>query len=232
MWFVYTLISLYLLAPFLQKMLEKLNNNQITGMLLGMFFFGRIINVLKTLGFEIGIPISIIGDCSLFFFIFGYWIYHINIKVSFKLLIPIGIVNILYSAYTFSNQFLVNGASNLALGMVIGVVVYYTIFSKMFNHIKQGKATDIITFISTRTYGIYLIHMLIFQIFSSKKIMMLSTYNYINFWVLPVKCFVIFIISLIIAIFMDILICDPLFKGFNYLWEKANAKICSMKNEK
>ncbi len=213
LWFVYTLIVLYLLAPFFQKMLENLTNRQLTGLLATMFFCGRGIKMLTALGFGIGIPTEVIGDCSTFFFLFGYWLFRVNRTVSYKILIPVGIINTLYSAYTFSNPILADGAATLALGMVVGVVVYYQLFSKLFEKIKDGIFAKAIVYISARTYGIYLIHMLIIQYFTAKEILTLDNSSISRYWMLPLVCLIIFFTGLAIATALDTLICGPLQKA-------------------
>lgn len=224
LWFVYSLIVLYILAPFLQKMLFNINNIQLTGLLIVIFFCGRIINIMTALGWGIGIPTNIIGDCSLFFFIFGYWIYRININISYKIYIPLGIINIIYCAYTFSNPVLADGGVALSLSMVVGVLFYYLLFREI-NITDDGILPHIITYISSRTYGIYLIHILIFNIFTNNAFMVLEPYSYTHFWMLPLKCIVIFSIGLILATFMDLLICDPIFKACKLLIKKVALKI-------
>lgn len=222
LWFVYSLIVLYIMAPFLQKMLTNLSNIQLTSLLVLMFFFGRVINIIPSYGVAIGLPATILGDCTLFFFILGYWLSRVKLKLNYKFIIPIGIVNILYTAYTFSNPILVNGAANLALGMVVGCIIYYTLFVRTFAMEKDNILSKVTAFISKRTYGIYLIHMLIFQYFTANGIMALDPDSYSNIWILPLKCLVIFGIGLIIAIIMDLIICEPIQKLCNYIYEQIS----------
>lgn len=221
LWFVYSLIVLYIMTPFLQKMLMNLSNAQLTGLLILMFFFGRVIRIIPALGLSIGLPVTILGDCALFFFIMGYWLSRVKLSLSYKFLIPIGIVNILYTAYTLSNPILVNGAAELALGMIGGCIIYYLLFVKIFAGGYNGFSR-VAAFISRRTYGIYLIHMLIFQYFTANGIMALNPDSYSNIWILPLKCLIIFGIGLIMAIIMDLIICEPIQKLCNYIYEKIS----------
>lgn len=221
LWFVYSLIVLYLMAPFLQKMLNHLNKKQIIGMLAGMFFCGRVINILAAFGFPIGIPATVIGDCTLFFFILGYFLWQKNNEVEYKFVISIGIMNIIYTAYTFSDPILVNGAATLSLGMVCGVIVYYCFCSKFFRNAgKGGISRKIIYFVSSRTYGIYLIHILILNILTERGIMVLDNTSISKYWILPLKCFVIFLVGFIFSTILDFLICNPVQKCCNHIGEK------------
>ncbi len=221
LWFVYNLIALYILASFLQKMLMNLSDIQLTGLLITMFFFGRVINIIAKIGVSIGIPTGILGSCSLFFFVLGYWIYRMNINIDYKCGIVLWIINTIYCVYAFSNPILADGVANLSLSMVIGVVVYYVLFSGIFSNIKESVITKMIIFISSRTYGIYLIHMLIFQYFSNHNIMSLIFISYMHcICLLILKCLCIFVIGLIFATIMDLLICDPIQKVCNYFCDK------------
>lgn len=221
LWFVYSLFALYALAPFLQKMLVNLNNVQFIGLLAIMFFCGRVINIMAAMGFILGIPVSILGDCSLFFFLYGYGLSRINGNISYKILLPIGIVNVTYCAYTFSNPVLVNSAANLSAGMATGVFVYYMFFNKFFAHVKK-KWEKAITFVSARTYGIYLIHMLIFQYFTSKEILVLEPYSHTHIWMLPFKSFIIFMTGFVFATIMDLIICNPIQKAICRIFDLVN----------
>lgn len=221
LWFVYSLIVLYLMAPFLQKMLNNISKKQLTGLLIGMFFCGRVITILAAFDFSIGIPVTIIGDCSLFFFLIGYWLWQNDKQVEYKILIPIGIINVIYTAYTFSDSILVDGAATLSLGMVCGVIVYFYFFSKVFQNAGGNvMVRKLIYFISARTYGIYLIHILILNIFTERGIMQLDSNSISQFWILPFKCLVIFIIGLVISTVYDLLICNPIQKYCNYIGDK------------
>ena len=221
LWFVYSLFVLYLMAPFLQKMMYHLSEKQLTGMLAGMFFCGRVIKILAAFGFPIGIPVTVIGDCTLFFFLLGYLLWQKNKRVEFKFVIPIGILNIIYTAYTFADPILADGAATLSLGMVCGVIVYFCLFSNFFQNAGKRESTrKIIYFISARTYGIYLIHILILNIMTERGIMLIDNNSISKFWILPLKCFVIFIIGFIFSTLFDLLICNPVQKCFNYIGRK------------
>lgn len=222
LWFVYSLIVLYLIAPFLQKLLMNLNNIQLNGLLILMFFCGRIIKILAALGIPIGIPVTVIGDCTIFFFILGYRLSRIEINISCNIIVLMIVVNILYSAYTFSNPILVNGAAELALSMIIGSVLYYLLFLKIYKG-RYPIFSKIIAFVSMRTYGIYLIHMLIFQYFTTNGILLLESNPYQNIWILPLKCLIIFLLGLIFASIIDLLICKPLEKFGNYIYKKVSS---------
>ena len=221
LWFVYTLIMLYIIAPYLQILLIHLTNKQLTNLLILMFFFGRITNVMVGLGLSIGIPTEIVGSYALFYFILGYRLSRVKIYISTKILILCGIINILYSSFTFSNPILVNGAADLALSMVCGCIIYYFLFTNIFTN-RIDKFSKITTFISLRTYGIYLIHMLVFQYFTANNIMPLKENSYSNIWILPLKCLIIFVISLAFTIIIDLLICEPIQRFYTYIYKKVD----------
>jgi len=231
LWFVYELLALYLLTPFLQKMLLALNNRGVFSFLALLFFFGRVVPILKNIGLPLGIPTELLGNCSLFFFVLGYALSVQKKTIRLSVLIPLGMVNILYIAYTLQNGILAPGAADLSAGMVIGTLFYFFLFQKCFAWLERTcfikRAVD---FISGRTYGIYLIHMLIFQIFTAREIMMLNPLSLSRYWMLPLKCVIIFLLGLAASIPLDLLICAPLQKGM--MWLLCRIGISTKKKER
>lgn len=221
LWFVYALVALYFLAPFLQNMLIGLTNGKVFLLLIIMFFWGRVVNLLSFLGIEIGIPTEILGDCSLFFFVLGYWLSRNDLVSYSRYIIPVGIINIFYIAFSMMNCYLIDGATTLSLGMVVGTVWYFVLFKRIFNNEdisrRFKKMEKLISFLAARTYGIYLIHMLIFNIFTENEILPLNSGSISRFYILPIKCFFIFCLGLVCATVLDVIICIPIQKGGYFL---------------
>lgn len=231
MWYVYTLLTLYLLIPFIQTMLSHINNQQFIFLLMLSFFFGRVIPVISALGFPIALT-SEIGNTPLFYLLLGAFIRRIKITKYFKFIITLGLINILYGIISYSNNILANGAANLSATTLIGVITYFCMFLKLQEVVFENKNHHLIekvaSFISARTFGIYLIHMLIFQMYINHKIMVLE--GSFQYWGLPLKCLSIFIIGLLIATILDFCICKPINKIINLLLKQLHTIKSSTKN--
>lgn len=229
-WYVYTMIAMYLLAPFLNVMVKNLSKTRLTVFLCIIFFCGRVVNILALCGITINIPKEILGDCAFFYFLFGYWLYLMRGELlkHFKIIFVIGFGNMFYGAYSFVNPYLVDGAATLSLCMVIGVIFYFVLFQKIFDGARWKKELQkIVSFVSARTYGIFLIHMLILEYIVGENIFVVDILSVSKYYVLPLQCLLIFVAGLVISIPMDMLICNPLMKLSEILYQSVKRLIRS-----
>lgn len=209
LWYVYTLIVLYIISPFLQKMLNALNQKQIVCLLFIMLFTSRSIDIYTALGKEFGFPVALITDCSLFFLILGYYLHEYPIKNK-KIIFILGILNIFLCIYALSNSILVNHICELSVVMTIGVIFYFTVFKCINGWNISSKLKKVIGFISGRTYGIYLIHILILQIINEKQIWLLEGKVGRQIWYFLIRCLAIFVVGGVCATILDLTICKAL----------------------
>ena len=171
LWFMYSIIQLYLIAPFLAKLLEKLTDNEILlflilSIILTQFKFTFNIDFLKRLG------TNFIGE-YLNFFILGYlFIYRnkqINLFVSIILFaIPI-LLSLWYEYYKGEFVKSLHWYSS-SLQILISSIGLINIIRNLFSNTKSSK---FIEYISRYSFGIYLSHYMFIYLFLDLK-------NYFN----------------------------------------------------
>ena len=85
------------------------------------------------------------------------------------------IINYAITYYAFCNPKLSQGLCELSFPMVIGVICYISIFYRFDKKIKNNEIVNlVISFIGKRTFGIYIIHMFIFQYMTKNSLMSLE----------------------------------------------------------
>ncbi|MDY4281125.1 MAG: acyltransferase [[Pasteurella] mairii] len=171
LWFMYSIIQLYLIAPFLAKLLENLTDNEILlflifSIILTQFKFTFNIDFLKRLG------TNFIGE-YVNFFILGYlFIYRnkrINLIISIILLVIPILLSLWYEAYKgeFINSLHWYSSSLQILISSIGLI---NLIRNLFTNAKSSRFVE---YISRYSFGIYLSHYLFIYLFLDVK-------NYIN----------------------------------------------------
>ncbi|MBO4293435.1 MAG: acyltransferase [Clostridia bacterium] len=212
LWYVYALIQIYVLLPFLKKMLDALDKKQTIALLLTILVVTRGIKLLNIYGIKVGFSVDLIGNCNLFFVILGYYLYKYPIKMKRKIYsyLLLGI-NLIVSYYALSNPKLSQGLFELSFVMTIGVICFITIFSQFKEKDNDDKDSiirkvpgRIISFVGKRTFGIYIIHMSIFQYMTQNGILLLNSENVLEVaGILILKTILIFLIGLFISAVLD-----------------------------
>ncbi|QBQ64349.1 hypothetical protein EXH44_09000 [Actinobacillus indolicus] len=171
LWYMYSIIGLYLIAPFLAKLLDRLTNKEII-----LFLF---ISVLLTQfkdtaiqGFRLNIDIlprigtNMMG-AYLNFFILGYLLIHRNIKLSilssFLLLIVPIIISLIREIH--KNEF-IGGLHwySSSLQILLSSIGLLSLLRIYFENKARSK---FIEFLSVYSFGVYLLHYIFIYIFKS-----------------------------------------------------------------
>ena len=201
LWFVYSILGLYLITPFIKLMINKLNNKEILALLGIMFFFLSINPILGYYGYSTSIDIPM-QSVMLFYFILGYYISKIKLdKKSFIALCVVGIFNIVFLSF-FANKIacIQSGLYNCSINMVIGVLFTFELFKR----IKINKILNKpISYISGRTYPIYIIHLFILQQVATRINIPYTQQNIL--YMVPIRVLLIFVISLVITSIMYVI---------------------------
>lgn len=205
MWFVYTLVGVYLAAPFLQILLTKLTKDRLLGLLAICFFFTAVVPILTQLGLGIGFEFPLAGTL-LFFFLLGYALKQFDPNRYRIPIFILGIINIPLICLTALNPYLAPSMFTCSINMLIGVVFYFTLFSQ-FRFQAPRWLSKITLFVSKRTYGIYLIHIMVMQVLANNYF----TYTPANKFYLPIFLTLLnFFISFLIATVVDLLLVTPI----------------------
>lgn len=160
LWFVYTIIGIYLVAPFLKIMMQNMNENMLKSLAVFLFVMRCIKNYFPVLfGFKIGI--DYIFSNWVMYFLLGYIIiqpmmekYYKWIEIGGALSFVISIiVSIGFPQYASDNYY------DLAPHMILQACGLFIFMYRRESVIcKNDKVTKVITGLSKYTFSIYLLH--------------------------------------------------------------------------
>ena len=172
LWFMYPLISLYLLSPIVSKLYYSLDNKQINYLLIVTFVIPLIVKTFLQFYTFISIPLFAVGFSEFGYFILGKYIFDNRdiLRKKFSIYVPLviailGLILILiyakYNIYRFGmgdKPFYDYSRFPVALYCVS----FYTIFVYLENKFKKLPKVikNIITNVGQNSGGIYFIHML------------------------------------------------------------------------
>ncbi|MDA3047165.1 acyltransferase [Campylobacter sp. JMF_08 NE1] len=215
LWFLYMIIGLYFLAPFLQVLVRNLSKKDFELLLivLAIFCCGYdFINVFlkfflnKTLYFRSNVP-EFSG--YLIYFLAGF--YFANFEISKKtrtlfyilafisLVITIGFNSYFATHTTKGKEFIFTYRLINVMFVSFGVFIF---FKNLFaNFQNNGKFAKLITKLSALSFGIYLIHAAIRDIFIIKLQITNTTLNPII--MIPLLSLAVFVISALLAFILS-----------------------------
>ena len=167
LWFVYTLLGLYLFIPILRKWIKNSNNNEILYFLI--IWFATIIYSLPY--FKTYLPNIPLTNFSGYigYLVLGYYLSNLTIRNKYMpiIFIIIGIGITIYGTYylthknnEFSQYFYGYLTPNVLLSS-IGVFLILKNFT-----IKNNAIKKLILFLSNQSFGIYLVHILTLTLLS------------------------------------------------------------------
>lgn len=203
-WFVYALIGAYLLVPVIQLAFERMTDKQLTAFMLICFFFSGVTPVLEALGFKVGFEFPL-GGVLLFFFFLGYYVKRVNIERFRIPILIIGLINLPIIYFSFSVPVLAGSLCNGSIQMVIGVLFYYILFTWRPVRLPQ-YLENCVSFLSKKTYGIYLAHLLVLHKLAEKIPITLEN----KFSQVFINVLIIFAISFLLSIVIDFFLVKPI----------------------
>ena len=171
-WYLYMLISLYLVTPFLYKMIKNFKDKDYKIFFIIILLIPTILKTLSILtNFNINNYLTInFLSINIGYFIMGYYLYNLklnkNIMYKFFSLYIISTILMFLSSYV---PYLLNNNINLMFDGVDNILVLLSSLSLfylvryIYSKIKiNDKTKIIISNISDTTFGIYLIHFIIY----------------------------------------------------------------------
>jgi len=201
LWFVYSLIGIYLITPIFQKWIGFSKKEDITYFLI-VWIFTLILSIP---GANIYFPKINLTYFSGFlgYFILGYYLknYVRNQNWISYVLILIGVLITVFGTYYFSfkhNKFFDYFYDYISINTLLVSVGVFLLFSKIEN--LNEKAKPIVAKLNECSFGIYLIHPFVLTAFSILGITALFTNPIFGILILSLACFslsfiVIFIIK-------------------------------------
>lgn len=210
LWFMYSIIGLYLLIPFLKVMVQNMNEKMLINLITVIFILRIIINYFPVIGFKIHIS-DFTFSGWVFYLFAGYIIIQPFMKNRLNFVACIGIIGIILSFIikrwfpdfaTISKNFY-----DLAPLMILEVCGMFSIFIINEKKITSNNTLNkIVGKLSSYTFSIYMAHGFIYNRVI-KKGLTVHTYNDIFGTIISIV--VIFIISLIFSIVFDNIIVKP-----------------------
>lgn len=180
MWFIYMIIGLYIVTPFLKIFISNADDKNIRYFLVILFIFTcfvPLINEITGVKFGIYIPLNSI---YLFYFILGYALHNDIVKIDIKLSIIFIVLGILWcSIGQFIPTILVfESEVNIKYLNFLGVFLASGIFS-----LAKLKCKSVTNYVDTKlvplSLGIYIVHQVFLNIFY--KVLHITPDNY-NIW--------------------------------------------------
>ena len=157
LWYLYELIGIYLILPFVKYVTDKITRNEYRYLLLLLF----VVNiVIKCFGLNSMIALNIpVSGYSVFYLILGQYLYRFNDEIRIKkgirytsfilIFAAIIVVNIIYKKH---------GIDYLGYGSPLVALQASIIFGEIINRELQEKRKSIIWKIDRLCFGTYLIH--------------------------------------------------------------------------
>ena len=171
-WYLYMLIVLYLMVPFIQKMIQEFKDNDYKYFIFMVLLLPGLLNIISVYSpisfsqsfFMAWIPIY------LGYFVGGYYLYQISLKKKdfyFSILIflistiLLGLSMFLPFIYKGELAFVLDNTSNLFV-MLASLSIFYIARYLIEPKTMNQMLARIISFFSSTTFGIYLIHFLVY----------------------------------------------------------------------
>lgn len=203
LWFMYTLIGLYLVAPIISKWLDSASKREVELYLL-LWVITLCFPILKLF---VGINEGNTGVLYYFsgyigYFILGYYLKKYPESISLKKLIIPDIIAII-APIAFKVMHIEIDFYSMFWYLSIFVALLCTTIYVLISKIKIKKGGGIVELISNLSFGIYLIHIAVMRFFIWELDFIININNYILQWIMVVgltfiiSCSTAYVISLL-----------------------------------
>lgn len=203
LWFMYTLIGLYLVAPIISKWLDSASKREVELYLL-LWVITLCFPMLKLF---VGIDEGNTGVLYYFsgyigYFILGYYFKKYPESISLKKLIIPDIIAII-APIAFKVMHIEIDFYSMFWYLSIFVALLCTTIYVLISKIKIKKRGGIVELISNLSFGIYLIHIAVMRFFIWELDFIININNYILQWIMVVgltfiiSCSIAYVISLL-----------------------------------
>jgi len=172
LWFVYSIIAVYLFAPFMKRITDSCSNKQLIWLLFVITFASTLRPFINTVT-----PLYIfwfdpIANGYFGYFLLGYILGKFEIGKKIRIVLYIGgIAGLLIGAigmYILSSHERIDYTFNMGFSVnhYLSATALFLLFKNMkrLNNLKE-RTERIISYVSSITFGVYLIHPLIIEIF-------------------------------------------------------------------
>lgn len=212
LWYIYTLIGLYLFFPFLKVLLNNLDKKGVL-CLIGISLLVRALRNYNLIAVgEYGITGWMI------YYIIGYYcLKYVDDKKKANIVYILGIVSyvlIIICCQFNVNERWTNQLYSISIPMYFVTAAVFVAFLRIKDENWNQKTKEIISFVSSQTYLVYLIHPFVKRLVENTSRVNRINNCYIQYISLVLT---VFIISLMISIILNWLIFKPMSKGLKFL---------------
>lgn len=206
LWFLYSILGLYLITPIIRILLKHLSQQYLLYFLFLWFLGTPVIDLLNHL-FNLKIAIQIPISGYLGYFVLGYYLYNNTLKKKTRVTIYLlGLIS--YFVTVLGVYLETANAGGKFSGFYYNYLSPNTVFIAisiflLFKHMKIGesKLYSLISFISNKGLGIYLIHALVLKLLSDNYNLNANSFNPIfsiptvSMLTLIISCSVVFLLK-------------------------------------
>lgn len=160
LWFLYTIIGLYLVTPFIKTFVKNASEKELKAYL-GLWFASTVgIGFLKHFyKLEVALDLSLVYG-YVGYFILGYYFSKRNFKLNIKKsLLALAVLNIITIIGTYGLS-IENSENNLYFygNLSPNIILVTVLLFLVIKHSVNGQSSNLLKEISTNSLGIYLIH--------------------------------------------------------------------------
>ena len=201
MWYLYMIMGLYIITPFLKKFVCKENKQMVLLFIIISFcfqFFTPIINIICQLGLDISIinvwmrkfQLDFFGGYITYFLV-GWYIVHIGIKQKWitRVIYFFGVASIIFTVlYVHFTGDYDNAYSYLGVPVFVYSISVFLAINNIDWKLKE-KSINRLTKFSKLTFGVYIVHVLVITVY--RRLFPYSRYSVLYI----VVCFVVVVCS-------------------------------------
>jgi len=174
LWFVYTIIAIYLFAPFLKKIIDGCSLKQLIWLMILITFGTTIRPFINNVAPVYVYLFDPIANGYFGYFVLGYILGKYDMGKKVKILIFFGgIAGMLISSVgnywvSSSGQYKLVFNNGFSINHFLCASAIFVLFKsiKRLENIKNLKTANLISYISSITFGVYLSHALVLEFFS------------------------------------------------------------------
>lgn len=155
-WLIYTLISLYIVAPFVRVMVQNLNDNQMNALFVLILLEEAVTTFLPLTGVQCGFALNLASWEGVF--ILGYIILERRTKIMERIVLGLGAVSVFVIPIVLLQDYSLTGyVCNTAPTMVLFAGAILILLAKGERFLKH-KMVAVIQVLSKYSYSIILVH--------------------------------------------------------------------------
>lgn len=200
MWFIYAILGLYILAPFLRIMISHITQGQLLGLIIAGFVCDILASTLPYFSLSFGIETPLASWMGVF--LLGYYMTTEHAKRYYKLFMGLGVLGLIITCFSvyYHPEYLYY-ESNWAPMMWLegaGIFAFFIYFKKLF-----GKKNIIVQTISKYNFSIMLIHVLLLMKFILPTgWRMQASYGHLSLFIIGM-IIVCFLMSYVVSLIYD-----------------------------